>query len=129
MGLATAAALTRARPAELAPVEPPDVATPAAPAPAEALPPKRSALEQVRVARPGLHKFYVAAIGVNLVLAALFGLAATAEPLLLVMVAESLGLAGVVWLAAWTWVKTTPPRVRRQMEERVAAQQAAQRDR
>jgi hypothetical protein len=75
-------------------------------------------MKELRAARPGMHRFFVASIACYLILAALFAVAATAEPLMLVMAALFVALAGTVRVAAWVWVQTTPPSVRRQLERR-----------
>jgi hypothetical protein len=103
----------------------PTAAPPEAVTATEAPPLARKSMEELRAARPGMHRFFVVSIACNLILAALFAVAATAEPLMLVMTALFAGLAGAVRIAAWAWVKTTPPSVRRRFERSRRERQAA----
>lgn len=126
--LATAASLRWARRIEPRTLQPEGASVTAIDAPGAG----RSSMEELRAALPGVHRFYKVFTACSLVLAALFALAATAEPLLLVMTAVFLALAATDRLAAWIWVRTTPQSVRRQMErsqaERAARHEASRRN-
>jgi hypothetical protein len=89
--------------------------------------PERTPMEQLRAAQPRLHRAYVIFRGVFLGLAVLFALAATVEPLWLLMVALCLGEVGAVQFSAWFWVLTTTPRERDRMERTVQEREAARR--
>jgi hypothetical protein len=119
--LATAAALLRLRETVASP------AVAGAPPSAEPAPPSpsRTSMEELRAARRGVHRFFVAAMTCFLVLAGLFAVMATAEPVMLVLTALFVALAGAVRFAAWLWVQTTPAAVRREMERAAASRRRA----
>jgi hypothetical protein len=74
-------------------------------------------MEEMRALLPGVYRACVAAIGLFLVLALLAAVAATAQPLMLVVTAFFVVMAGSVRVGVWAWDKTTTPSVRNRLEQ------------